>query len=213
PSGPSVLLPSSQPAVSLQTWSAIGAIRDCAKNPELIGALQFVGLMPPRLNSRTWRATAGRFCSLSPRPFIRDPALRKRIAILRLALRAEPLLSSRRAIFIGFAASALGTPYRWGGMSATGYDCSGLVFAAGKFIGVSLPRIAQAQFDAGRAPERISGRPGDLVFFGGALDDISHVGIVITPLAMIDAPNSGSFVRLEDSQWTDLVGVRNLLGD
>jgi|GEM_PF-5203203 len=213
PSGSASLSPTAQAAVSLETWSAIGRIRDCAANPQFLGALQFVGLMPSQLNSRAWREAAARFCRSRPKEIIDDASLRKRLAILGLALRAEPLLPARRALFIGFAASALGRPYRWGATGEAAYDCSGLVYAAAKFIGLSLPRIAQAQFDAGRVPEQNSGRPGDLVFFGGALDDVSHVGIVITPLLMIDAPHSGSFVRLENSQWTDLVGVRNLLGD
>jgi cell wall-associated NlpC family hydrolase len=92
----------------------------------------------------------------------------------------------------------VGTPYRWGGENDAGFDCSGLVQAAYAAAGVTLPRVAQDQFDAG--PVVAPGarlEPGDLVFFGGGPSDVLHVGIVVTPGIMVDAPHAGASVREE----------------
>jgi cell wall-associated NlpC family hydrolase len=73
------------------------------------------------------------------------------------------------------------------------------VQAAWAVAGVSLPRVAQAQFDAGPLlPPDAPLQPGDLVFFGPAGGGISHVGMVVDPSGqMVDAPHSGAVVRVE----------------
>ena len=69
---------------------------------------------------------------------------------------------------IAWALAQVGTPYVWGGETpGVGFDCSGLVQAAYEAAGVTLPRVAQRQFDA--TPRLTQGtvlQPGDLVFFG-----------------------------------------------
>jgi cell wall-associated NlpC family hydrolase len=109
---------------------------------------------------------------------------------------------------VAYALAQLGTPYRWGGDGPGGFDCSGLVQAAYASAGVELPRVAQAQYDAG--PPIPAGQPlepGDLVFFGGSPSSVEHVGIVVAPGEMVDAPHSGAVVRIESYQWPDLVGA------
>jgi cell wall-associated NlpC family hydrolase len=112
---------------------------------------------------------------------------------------------------VAYALAQLGTPYRWGGDGPGGFDCSGLVQAAYASAGVELPRVAQAQYDAG--PPIPAGQPlepGDLIFFGSSPTAVEHVGIVVNPAAneMVDAPHTGAVVRLEPySGWGDLVGV------
>ncbi|HEY3809949.1 MAG TPA: bifunctional lytic transglycosylase/C40 family peptidase [Acidimicrobiales bacterium] len=101
---------------------------------------------------------------------------------------------------VAFALSQVGTPYRWGGETpGVGFDCSGLVQAAWAVAGVSLPRVAQEQFDAGPLlPPEAPLQPGDLVFFGPPGGGISHVGMVVDPSGqMVDAPHSGAVVRVE----------------
>jgi cell wall-associated NlpC family hydrolase len=101
---------------------------------------------------------------------------------------------------VNYALAQLGTPYQWGGESATtGFDCSGLAQAAWAEAGVALPRVAQAQFDAGPALAPGSElEPGDLVFFGRSTSDVTHVGIVVQPFGvMVDAPHTGAEVRVE----------------
>jgi hypothetical protein len=106
--------------------------------------------------------------------------------------------SPAAATAVAWALDQLGTPYRWGGEGPGGFDCSGLVQAAFAAAGVRLPRVAQDQYDAG--PHLAPGVPleaGDLVFFGSSPQDVDHVGIVIGPGQMVDAPHTGAFVRRE----------------
>jgi len=101
---------------------------------------------------------------------------------------------------VAYADAQIGTPYQWGGERAgVGFDCSGLAQAAWSAAGVTIPRVAQDQYDAG--PQLLPGEalePGDLVFFGASTSDVTHVGIVVNPAGeMVDAPHTGALVRLD----------------
>jgi cell wall-associated NlpC family hydrolase len=106
-------------------------------------------------------------------------------------------------VAVAWALAQVGTPYVWGGETpGVGFDCSGLTQAAYRVAGVTLPRVAQDQFDAG--PELGSGtilEPGDLVFFGGGPGSASHVGLYVGVrdgrAMMVDAPHTGAEVRVE----------------
>ncbi len=95
-----------------------------------------------------------------------------------------------------------GTAYSTGGVSPTGFDCSGFVQYLYRRQGVSLPRTAEAQFRSGRriAADRI--RPGDLVFFRTSGRRVSHVGVALGDGAFIHAPNVGSHVRIDRLEAT-----------
>jgi len=110
---------------------------------------------------------------------------------------------------VAFALAQLGTPYLWGGEGAGGFDCSGLVQAAYAAAGMQVPRVAQTQYDAtaANAVPLAQVQPGDLVFFGGSLSAITHVGIVVSPGQMVDAPHSGAVVRIEPYAWPDLLAA------
>ena len=73
-----------------------------------------------------------------------------------------------------------GTPYKWGGTTRSGMDCSGLTGNAYQAINISLPRTADAQALIGEKVKMNSLRPGDLLFFatGKKRRVITHVGIV-----------------------------------
>jgi hypothetical protein len=102
-----------------------------------------------------------------------------------------------------WALAQVGTPYIWGGETpGVGFDCSGLSQAAYKVAGISIPRVAQDQYDAG--PHLAAGttlEPGDLVFFGSGPTDVGHVGLYLGVQAgrtmMVDAPHTGASVRIE----------------
>ena len=115
---------------------------------------------------------------------------------------------------VAYALAQLGTPYRWGGEGAGGFDCSGLVQAAYATAGIELPRTAQAQYDATTPlPPGTPLVPGDLVFFGTDLAHISHVGIVIDDQGdMVDAPHTGAVVRTESYAWPDYLGASTPVG-
>ena len=81
---------------------------------------------------------------------------------------------------VGIAMRYLGVPYRWGGASPSGFDCSGFTMYVYAQIGVSLPHHAAAQFGYGVPVGRDELQPGDLVFFatGKSKNAITHVGLV-----------------------------------
>jgi hypothetical protein len=107
------------------------------------------------------------------------------------------------ALAVSWALSQIGTPYVWGGETpGVGFDCSGLVQAAYAVAGLSLPRVAQDQYDA--SPKLAPGAllaPGDLVFFGAGPGSIDHVGLFVGMVngqdVMVDAPHTGADVRAE----------------
>jgi cell wall-associated NlpC family hydrolase len=85
----------------------------------------------------------------------------------------------------------LGVPYVWGGASPSGFDCSGLVMYVYAQLGISLPHYTVAQWNA--AYPISSPAPGDLVFFNG----LGHVGIYIGGGRFVNAPHTGSVVRID----------------
>ncbi len=73
-----------------------------------------------------------------------------------------------------------GTPYKWGGTTRSGIDCSGLTSNAFQTIKLPLPRTADAQALVGEKVKMKDVQPGDLLFFatGKKKNEITHVGIV-----------------------------------
>ncbi|MFS4094908.1 NlpC/P60 family protein [Streptomyces sp. AF1A] len=101
--------------------------------------------------------------------------------------------NARAAAALAYAYAKLGSPYVWGATGPDAFDCSGLVQAAYRSAGISLPRTTYAQIDAGRRVSRSELEPGDLVFF---YSGVSHVGIYIGNGRMIHAPNPSAPVRV-----------------
>lgn len=89
----------------------------------------------------------------------------------------------------------LGVPYKWGGASRNGVDCSGLTMTVYKKFGKYLPHNAAEQFKYGT---RVSTpAPGNLVFgrYDGTGPGIQHVGLITGSNQMIHAPQPGTVVR------------------
>jgi cell wall-associated NlpC family hydrolase len=106
------------------------------------------------------------------------------------------------AAALAYAIAQIGKPYLWGGTGPNKFDCSGLVQAAYRSAGIELPRVAQDQYDAGpHVPPGATLQPGDLVFFGTGISNVTHVGMVVsaggTGAVMVDAPHTGAYVRKE----------------
>ena len=98
---------------------------------------------------------------------------------------------------LSVAEDLLGIPYRLGGSTASGIDCSGLTQTAFSSVGIDLPHSARAQFAMGERVSRDDLQPGDLVFFRTHRRYPSHVGIYAGNGKFIHAARH-SWVRVDD---------------
>ena len=115
-------------------------------------------------------------------------------------------LPHTRADLVRTAEMFLGLHYLWGGLSAWGYDCSGLTWAVYRAHRITIPRDADAQFAAGTPVARAKMLPGDLLFYEHPV--VGHVAMYVGGGRMIEAPNSRSEVRIVPVRTSDFRGVR-----
>jgi cell wall-associated NlpC family hydrolase len=137
---------------------------------------------------------------------------------------SSPMLTSG---FLNFGAQAgasggvssialqyLGVPYVWAGATPSGFDCSGLVQYVFAQLGVALPHNAAAQWHDPHAfsVPRNALQPGDLVFF----NKLDHVGIYLGYGYFVDAPHTGTDVRIDSLSegWyaANYDGAKRILG-
>ncbi len=116
-----------------------------------------------------------------------------------------PAPSGGAAAAVAYARAQLGKPYQYAGVGPDSYDCSGLTMMAWRQGGVSMAHGSQAQYLAFPHVPISELQPGDLVFFGSSGPTNHHVGMVVSPGVMIDAPHTGSFVQLVSYYRPDLI--------
>jgi hypothetical protein len=105
-------------------------------------------------------------------------------------------------IMIESAIKLLDTPYRWGGKSVMGIDCSAFVQLCAKVAGFKLPRDASQQVNYGVTINFLSeARSGDIAFFENENRRITHVGILLSNDKIIHA--SGK-VRIDTLDQTGI---------
>jgi murein DD-endopeptidase len=97
------------------------------------------------------------------------------------------------------AAQLVGTPYRYGGATPAGFDCSGLVYYSYLQAGVTLPRSTELQQRASSPIPLAEARGGDLLFFNPD-GKVSHVGIYLGDDRFVHAPSTGKTVQLASLQ-------------
>lgn len=104
------------------------------------------------------------------------------------------------------AESFLGTPYRYGGTSRRGIDCSSFVQKAFAETPISLPRVSKAQAHLGERIDKSTIQTGDLVFFATAgRGRVSHVGIV----HHVEADGDINFIHASSSQGVTITPLSN----
>ncbi len=122
----------------------------------------------------------------------------------------RPTDSARGQTVVALAKQHVGAPYRWGGSSPSGFDCSGLVRYVYGQVGIALPHNAAQQYRLGMPVAREDLEPGDLVFF----DRLRHNGIYVGDGRFIHARPTGRRVAIAslDDEWyaSHFVGARRL---
>ena len=132
---------------------------------------------------------------------------------------------------VNAAMAYLGTTYAWGGGNSSGpslgirdggvadrygdynkigFDCSGLALYAWAQVGVYLPHYSGYQYSGQPKVSRDNLQPGDLVFFAYNTSDpgtIHHVAIWIGNNQIIEAPNSGAYVKISNMYWNGFIGA------
>lgn len=100
------------------------------------------------------------------------------------------------------ALAEVGRPYRWGGASPSGFDCSGLVMYSWARAGVSLPHYSVAQYEDSSRISESQLRPGDLVFYNnGSGAQPGHVTVYVGNGQVVTADSPGTYVRVVAIDW------------
>ena len=118
------------------------------------------------------------------------------------AVQASERQASRAA---DVALAMVGKPYRYGGSTPKGFDCSGLVNYSFAQVGVKVSRDTRTLREQGVLVRTSALRRGDLVFFDQEGKKYSHVGIYLGEGVFVHAPSSGGKVRtdkLEAEYWS-----------
>jgi murein DD-endopeptidase len=103
--------------------------------------------------------------------------------------------ADKRSRVASTATGMIGVPYRYGGESPSGFDCSGLVQYSYRAAGMKVPRTSRAQYKAATPIRLTEAVPGDLLFFRYD-NKISHVAIYLGDERFVHAPSSGKQVSV-----------------
>jgi peptidoglycan DL-endopeptidase RipA len=142
-----------------------------------------------------------------------------------------PSDGTRGQLVVKAALKYLGTTYAWGGGNANGptrgirdygvadrfgdykkvgFDCSGLALYAWAQQGVYLPHYSGYQYNYGTKVSKSNLQPGDLVFYAYNTSNpatIHHVAIYMGGGKMVEAPQSGSVVKISPMRWSGYIGA------
>jgi cell wall-associated NlpC family hydrolase len=114
---------------------------------------------------------------------------------------------------INTAKSFIGAPYKFGGTTPKGFDCSGFVQYVFDKRKITLPRSADTQYKVGKGITQKNLQQGDLVFFSTYEKGASHCGIYLGQDKFIHASSHGVMIsRLDESYWkTRYLGARRVI--
>jgi murein DD-endopeptidase len=113
--------------------------------------------------------------------------------------------ATSRSLVTATAAQMVGVPYRYGGFTPKGFDCSGLVYYSYQKAGLTVPRTSAEQFKTANPVDLDDVRPGDLLFFARRRS-VDHVAIYLGNNQFVHAPSTGkrvSVTRMSDPYYRD----------
>ncbi|MES0874363.1 C40 family peptidase [Sinimarinibacterium thermocellulolyticum] len=116
-------------------------------------------------------------------------------------VRPDPAIQHRVVLE---ALGQVGRPYRYGGATPEGFDCSGLVQYVYREAGVTLPRTTVEQYRAGTRIRSDELEPGDLLFYRFERRPVDHVAIYLGDGQAVHAPANGRAVivaRVDLPHW------------
>jgi len=130
----------------------------------------------------------------------------------------EQLSSSVQEIVIRNALSLLGTPYRFGGMTPKGFDCTGFInYVYRTSASIALPRESHDLVRVGKPISVADLRPADIVYFRIERQKPLHVGIFLGAGKFIHAPSKGGKVNIQNlsqDYWKSrYLGGRRIISD
>ncbi|AYV68347.1 MULTISPECIES: C40 family peptidase [Niallia] len=124
----------------------------------------------------------------------------------------EASAASKKSV-VTVAKKYIGTPYKYGGTSPKGFDCSGFVGYSYKKVGKSLPRTTASMYKKGKKVKKSNLKKGDLIFFKTYKKGASHVGIYIGSNQFIHSSSSKGVKvdKLSNSYWkTKYYGAKRI---
>lgn len=124
----------------------------------------------------------------------------------------EASAASKKSV-VTVAKNYIGTPYKYGGTSPKGFDCSGFVGYSYKRVGKSLPRTTASMYKKGKKVKKANLQKGDLIFFETYKKGASHVGIYIGSNQFIHSSSSKGVKvdKLSNSYWkTKYYGAKRI---
>ncbi|MFG3286100.1 C40 family peptidase [Streptomyces sp. NPDC048111] len=151
-----------------------------------------------------------------------DAAERASRSAERTSLKSAPATSAGTSTFkasnatgsaaaiVNFALAQVGKAYVSGATGSSAYDCSGLVQAAYRQVGIDLPRVSQDQSATGTDVSLSNLQPGDVLYWGGK-GSAYHVAIYVGGGKFVGAQNSSTGVVERSMDWDQPSGAVRIL--
>jgi len=144
----------------------------------IIGAMLLEGCAPAK------KSVASRHKKTPPERIVKRPEEKVKLDNVELEFEVEQEKATASEIkadkVISKARTFIGTPYKYGGTTRSGMDCSALLINSFSAVQLNLPRSSEAQSKVGTEVSMNELKPGDLVFFatGSKKKQITHVGLI-----------------------------------